>query len=69
MKLACGTPHPWRASSISSSHLPTIHAFRFLVDAGGLMSYGATQAEIYSIAADQAAKMLQGARRADQVIE
>src|SRR6185503_17323319 len=43
-------------------HMPTVHAFRFFVDAGGLMSYGATQAEIYSIAAEQAVKILEGAR-------
>jgi putative ABC transport system substrate-binding protein len=32
------------------------------VDAGGLMSYGATQLEIYTNAADQVAKILDGAR-------
>jgi putative ABC transport system substrate-binding protein len=39
-----------------------MHAFRFFTDAGGLMSYGATQAEIYGIAAEQVAKILDGAR-------
>jgi len=39
-----------------------MHAFRFFVDAGGLMSYGATQSEVYTIAAEQAAKILNGAR-------
>jgi hypothetical protein len=28
------------------AHLPTVHAFRFYLDAGGLMSYGATTSEI-----------------------
>jgi putative tryptophan/tyrosine transport system substrate-binding protein len=46
-------------------HLPSMHAFRFFVDAGGLMSYGATQAEIYAIAAEQTAKILDGARPSD----
>jgi putative tryptophan/tyrosine transport system substrate-binding protein len=45
--------------------LPTMHAFRFFVDAGGLMSYGATQAEIYTSAAEQTAKILNGARPSD----
>ena len=39
-----------------------MHAFRFFVDAGGLMSYGATQSEIYTIAAEQTARILDGAR-------
>ena len=44
------------------AHLPTMHAFRFFVDAGGLMSYGAAQSEIYTSAAEQVAKILDGAR-------
>ena len=44
------------------ANLPTIHAFRFYVDAGGLMSYGATTFEIYTTAAEQVAKVLGGAR-------
>jgi putative ABC transport system substrate-binding protein len=44
------------------ARLPTMHAFRFFVDAGGLMSYGATQAEIYSMAAEQVVQILKGAR-------
>ena len=39
-----------------------MHAFRFFVDAGGLMSYGATQSEIYATAAEQVAKILDGVR-------
>jgi putative tryptophan/tyrosine transport system substrate-binding protein len=45
--------------------LPTIHAFRFFVTAGGLMSYGATQSEIYAVAAEQVAKILAGAQPSD----
>jgi putative tryptophan/tyrosine transport system substrate-binding protein len=45
--------------------LPTMHAFRFFVDAGGLMSYGASQAEIYSMAAEQVAQSLNGAKPSD----
>jgi ABC-type uncharacterized transport system substrate-binding protein len=47
------------------ARLPTVHAFRFFVDAGGLMSYGATQSEIYTSAAEQVAKILGGARPSD----
>ena len=56
-------PRPRQLADFAlKNHLPTMHAFRFFVDAGGLMSYGATQAEIYSIAAEQVAKILDGAR-------
>ena len=56
-------PRPRQLADFAlKAHMPTMHAFRFFVDAGGLMSYGATQAEIYSIAADQVAKILAGAR-------
>jgi putative ABC transport system substrate-binding protein len=42
------------------ARLPTMHAFRFYVDAGGLISYGATPVEVYTIAAEQVAKVLGG---------
>ena len=42
-----------------------MHAFRVFVEAGGLMSYGASQAEIYPIAAEQVARILDGARPSD----
>jgi putative ABC transport system substrate-binding protein len=45
--------------------IPTIHAFRFFVDAGGLMSYGAAQAEVYSMAAEQVVQILKGAKPSD----
>ncbi len=37
-----------------------MNAFRFFVDAGGLMSYGATTSEIYTSAGEQVAKVLGG---------
>jgi putative tryptophan/tyrosine transport system substrate-binding protein len=56
-------PRPRQLADFAlKAHMPTMHAFRFFVDAGGLMSYGASQAEIYSIAAEQVAKILAGAR-------
>ena len=39
-----------------------MHAFRFFVDGGGLISYRATQTEIDTMAAEQVAKILDGAR-------
>ena len=56
-------PRPQQLADFAiKAHLPTIHAFRFYIDAGGLMSYGATTAEIYTSAAEQVAKILQGTR-------
>jgi ABC-type uncharacterized transport system substrate-binding protein len=56
-------PRPQQLADFAiRAHLPTMHAFRFFVDAGGLMSYGATQSEIYTMAAEQVAKILGGAR-------
>jgi putative ABC transport system substrate-binding protein len=59
-------PRPQQLADFAiKAHLPTMHAFRFFVDAGGLMSYGATQSEIYTTAAEQVAKILDGARPSD----
>jgi putative ABC transport system substrate-binding protein len=59
-------PRPRQLADFAiKAHLPTMHAFRFFVDAGGLMSYGATQSEIYTGAAEQVAKILDGARPSD----
>jgi putative tryptophan/tyrosine transport system substrate-binding protein len=56
-------PRPQQLADFAlKAHLPTMHAFSFFVDAGGLRSYGATQSEIYTTAAEQVAKILDGAR-------
>jgi putative ABC transport system substrate-binding protein len=56
-------PRPQQLADFAiKARLPSVHAFRFFTDAGGLMSYGATQLEIYTMAADQVAKILRGAR-------
>src|SRR5262245_6037308 len=56
-------PRPQQLADFAiKAHLPTMHAFRFFVDAGGLMSYGASLSEIYTVAAEQVAKILAGAR-------
>jgi putative ABC transport system substrate-binding protein len=56
-------PRPRQLADFAlEARLPTVHAFRFYVDAGGLVSYGATQSEVYTSAAEQVAKILGGAR-------
>ena len=59
-------PRPQQLADFAiNARLPTMHAFRFFVDAGGLMSYGATQSEIYTSAAEQVGKILDGARASE----
>jgi putative ABC transport system substrate-binding protein len=54
-------PRPQQLADFAlKARLPTMHAFRFYVDAGGLMSYGATLGEVYTSAAEQVAKVLGG---------
>ena len=56
-------PRPQQLADFAlKANLPTVHAFRFYVDAGGLISYGATTFEIYTSAAEQVAKILGGTR-------
>jgi putative ABC transport system substrate-binding protein len=45
--------------------LPTMNAFPVFAHAGGLMSYGANTPEVAAIAAEQVAKILNGARPSD----
>ena len=40
--------------------LPSMYAFREFVDAGGLMSYGANNLDMFRSAADQSARIFQG---------
>jgi putative ABC transport system substrate-binding protein len=54
-------PRPGQLADFAlKAKLPTVHAFRFYADAGGLMSYGATTTEVYTSAAEQVAKILGG---------
>jgi putative ABC transport system substrate-binding protein len=59
-------PRPQQLGDFAiKARLPTMHAFRFYVDAGGLISYGATLSEVYTNAAEQVAKILGGAQPGD----
>ena len=59
-------PRPRQLADFAiKAHMPTMRAFRFYVDAGGLMSHDATQSEIYTMAAEQVARILDGARPSD----
>jgi putative ABC transport system substrate-binding protein len=51
------------------ARLPTVHAFREHVEAGGLMSYGANFPELFRRAADYVDKILRGAKPADIPVE
>jgi putative ABC transport system substrate-binding protein len=52
-----------------SARLPTMHGFREMVEAGGLMSYGPNQPHLYARAADLVDKILRGVKPADIPVE
>ena len=51
------------------SRLPSVYGYRESVDAGGLMSYGADQAESYRRVAYFVDRILKGAKPADLPVE
>jgi putative ABC transport system substrate-binding protein len=57
------------ASFAQRSRLPTIYGAREYVDAGGLMSYGPSTAELFRRAATFVDKILKGAKPADLPVE
>jgi putative tryptophan/tyrosine transport system substrate-binding protein len=52
-----------------NNKVPTIHGLREMVDAGGLLSYGASFHDLYRRAASQVKKILQGVKPGDLPIE
>jgi putative ABC transport system substrate-binding protein len=53
----------------TAARLPAIYGFTDFVQAGGLMSYGPDQKQIYRLAAQYVDKILKGARVADLPVE
>jgi ABC-type uncharacterized transport system substrate-binding protein len=49
--------------------LPTMHGTREQVDAGGLMSYGSNQTDLFRRAGDYVDKILRGAKPGDLPVE
>jgi putative ABC transport system substrate-binding protein len=63
-------PHRARLAELAiKSRLPTMFAFRWDVEAGGLMSYGPDQAEMVRRAATYVDKILRGVKPADLPVE
>jgi putative tryptophan/tyrosine transport system substrate-binding protein len=56
-------------AAIAKYQLPAIHAYRELVEAGGLMSYGPSLGESYRLAARYVARILKGTKPADLPVE
>ena len=61
---------PCRINALAlAARLPTIHPFRDYLAAGGLMSYGANNTDLFRRAGDFVDKILKGARPADLPVE
>jgi putative ABC transport system substrate-binding protein len=54
---------------VSARKIPAIYEFDYVVRAGGLISYGSDQGEIFKLAASYVAKVLKGAKPADLPVE
>ena len=63
---ACCAP---AASLAADNRLPAVYTLREFVDAGGLMAYGHSQADLNRRAATYVDKILKGAKPADLPVE
>src|SRR5262249_26200563 len=64
------TTHRVRIAELAvKARLPNVHGLREMIDAGGLMSYGASFHDLYRRAASQVRKILQGVKPGDLPIE
>ena len=62
--------HVRQVVELSAKHrLPTMYPFRLFVDAGGLISYGASLTDLWRRAASHAHKILNGARPGELPVE
>jgi putative tryptophan/tyrosine transport system substrate-binding protein len=65
-----GNPHRKKIADLAvSSRLPVIYFLRDHVEAGGLMSYGVNEVDLYRRAATYVDKILKGAKPADLPVE
>jgi putative ABC transport system substrate-binding protein len=63
------TEHKRIVELAAKSRLPAMYAAREFVEDGGLMSYGASQADLFRRAATYVDKILKGAKPADLPVE
>jgi putative ABC transport system substrate-binding protein len=57
------------ADLAAKNHLPAVYAYREVVDAGGLLSYGPSSTDLFRRAAVYVGKILKGAKPADLPME
>ncbi|HEY7195232.1 MAG TPA: ABC transporter substrate binding protein, partial [Gemmatimonadales bacterium] len=54
---------------VMAARLPTVHVFREMVEAGGLMSYGPNVPDLFRRSADLVDRILRGAKPGDIPVE